>query len=611
MCGIGLLIGRRDHKYLQNEMDVMFGPLAKRGPSSQNVVKRSLPNDRIAMFCGCVLHIRGELTPQPATDSTGQNLLLWNGEVFGGKATPPITENDTAHLMSLLESNTNIETTIRTVQGPFSFVYLDSQAQKLWIGRDCFGRRSLLIRKTVGDDGSPVLYVTSTSATATDINGVNPTYSGVQTHEHSLTPNPKDERKDNYFIVYVTLHHSSFERSTWESMAVHPTSAFNLTLPTPRELVSVTVPNEQVLSEWHTKATEEAPRFIAHMSEAIRRRVISVPSDQPNVMILFSGGVDSMIMAFLSDRHIPKDSSIDLVNVAFENPRIKTSSASPYDVPDRITGRQGYEELVRVRPDRKWVFVEVDVSIDELEASQPHIRSLIHPLQTVIDLSIGSAMWHATKAHGHAGNVPYTPQARVVLVGVGADEQLGGYSRHRTRFETDPRNNAHKQPSHSQIRSREDEFTSTSMSRNPGTQQTPEERSLTPMQFESGKNATEAFQLISPGWKRMLQEMKMDVDRIWTRNLGRDDRIISDLGREARFPFLDEDFVSYLSAVPIWIKTDPRFPRGIGEKLLLRIALKQLGLHVSAAEPKRAIQFGTRVARNKQGIRREKGSDLL
>ena len=37
----------------------------------------------------------------------------------------------------------------------------------------------------------------------------------------------------------------------------------------------------------------------------------------------------------------------------------------------------------------------------------------------------------------------------------------------------------------------------------------------------------------------MKQEMSLDLDRIWHRNMGRDDRVISVNGKEARFPFLD------------------------------------------------------------------------
>lgn len=39
--------------------------------------------------------------------------------------------------------------------------------------------------------------------------------------------------------------------------------------------------------------------------------------------------------------------------------------------------------------------------------------------------------------------------------------------------------------------------------------------------------------------RAMKQEMSLDLDRIWHRNFGRDDRMISANGKEARFPFLD------------------------------------------------------------------------
>ena len=41
------------------------------------------------------------------------------------------------------------------------------------------------------------------------------------------------------------------------------------------------------------------------------------------------------------------------------------------------------------------------------------------------------------------------------------------------------------------------------------------------------------------GVPAMKEEMSLDLDRIWHRNMGRDDRLISDNGKEARFPFLD------------------------------------------------------------------------
>ncbi len=101
----------------------------------------------------------------------------------------------------------------------------------------------------------------------------------------------------------------------------------------------------------------------------------------------------------------------------------------------------------------------------------------------------------------------------------------------------------------------------------------------------------------------------MDVGRISCRNLGRDDRCVTDHGREARFPFLDEDMVNFLSSLPVWIKSDMRLPRGQGEKIILRQAARHVGLQASASLPKRAIQFGSRIAKFFDS--KEKGGDQI
>eukprot|EP00929_Paragymnodinium_shiwhaense_P011446 TRINITY_DN11714_c0_g1_i4.p1 TRINITY_DN11714_c0_g1~~TRINITY_DN11714_c0_g1_i4.p1 ORF type:complete len:119 (-),score=33.29 TRINITY_DN11714_c0_g1_i4:402-758(-) len=94
--------------------------------------------------------------------------------------------------------------------------------------------------------------------------------------------------------------------------------------------------------------------------------------------------------------------------------------------------------------------------------------------------------------------------------------------------------------------------------------------------------------------------MLKDLQRLWTRNLGRDDRIIADHGREARHPFLDDGLLHLVGNLPIDLLAFG--PGGEAEPLpdkwLLRRLAADLGLEFCSKFKKRAIQFGTRIARN-------------
>ena len=136
----------------------------------------------------------------------------------------------------------------------------------------------------------------------------------------------------------------------------------------------------------------------------------------------------------------------------------------------------------------------------------------------------------------NSGGRPYKSQARVLLVGIGADELLGGYGRHRTVF-------------------------------------------------------------AAGGVEALHAEMMRDQARLWQRNLGRDDRCVADSGREAWFPFIDEMVVQFLGTLNIHDIADLSLGQGVGDKRILRGAARLVGLEGCSDLVKRAIQFGTRIAK--------------
>jgi len=193
--------------------------------------------------------------------------------------------------------------------------------------------------------------------------------------------------------------------------------------------------------------------------------------------------------------------------------------------------------------------------------------------------------------HSHSTTQPstststYTTPARILLSGLGADELFAGYSRHATAF----------------------------------------------TRF---------------GHAGLSAELALDVRRLGSRNLGRDDRVVSHWGREVRYPFLDERVVAWAvgrgvadvcgfgleveggegdevgdeseptpthsttttsttnTATPFPTKAPTNIsntntnPNTLPpDKLVLRLLAHTLGMQQVAREKKRAIQFGARTAK--------------
>ncbi|KKA30800.1 hypothetical protein TD95_003668 [Thielaviopsis punctulata] len=292
------------------------------------------------------------------------------------------------------------------------------------------------------------------------------------------------------------------------------------------------------------------------------------------VAVLFSGGLDCTVLARLLSDILPAGEEIDLINVAFENPRIagqfsKEKRIVPdiyEECPDRITGRRAFEELKGCCPERRWRFIAANIPFSETSAHKDTVVALMAPHNTEMDLSIANALYFAARGTGHfytswesdsaSTNPPATvgtTAARVLFSGLGADELFGGYIRHSTAFSR-------------------------------------------------------------RGYAGLVEELRLDMARIGQRNLGRDDRVLSHWSREVRFPFLDEDLVRWAIQTPVQDKcdfhVDDELYGGIeAAKRVLRLVADDLGLHGAAREKKRAIQFGARTAKMQSG--RVKGTAAI
>ncbi|KZV77010.1 hypothetical protein PENSPDRAFT_278247 [Peniophora sp. CONT] len=547
-----------------------------RGPDAQrsHVEKLSGTADRdFLLECySSELWLRGD-SPivQPHVHPETGNVLCWNGEIFDG-LNISVHENDGARMSAALSSLSSSEQLVQlfgALEGPYAFAFYHRASRRLFFARDPLGRRSLLLHTPTRE--RPWFFLASASA------GARGGYELAEVDTGCF-----------YMLDLGTLAESEdpisqFPRFLRElPRSVHAEGSQTPRFAIPTRVNGTPPPTEH--AEPTVRGVVEIPDHLAasvdelssHLDRSVRLRVENIPepvnAGRARVAVLFSGGIDSTVCAFLAHRHVPLDEPIDLLNVAFENPRklqarkpgrkgrpapVEVNGQIDYMVPDRETGLQEVEELRRICPGRTWNFVEVNVPYAEYQASRSAVEAIIWPRNTVMDLSLAMALYFAARGVGQVKDSPsetprpYHSTARVLLNGLGSDELLGGYGRHRTAY------------------------------------------------------------IQQSGWPSVIEELQLDLDRIPTRNMGRDDRIISSHGKEARHPFLSLDVVNFLASLPVHHKIDPRLEVGLGDKLLLRLAAYKMGLVEASTRKKRAMQFGSHSARMEAGTPRHGGTAVL
>ena len=269
------------------------------------------------------------------------------------------------------------------------------------------------------------------------------------------------------------------------------------------------------------------------------------------IAILFSGGIDSAMIAGYVDELYPPEESIDLINIVFQK-----------DAADRKTGLEAYQELQQRNPKRRFNLILVDKTLEDLQQHEENLLDLIYPKQTHMDFNIAMILHIASQGEGvlYPTEKRVKSSARIYLSGLGADEIFGGYSRYKNAF------------------------------RRGGFGEQLEE-----MRFGNGQInliGVVFFFFPNPVFSPSPSLPKKDMNRLWIRNLGRDDRCISDNSVEVRFPFLDLELARFVWSQDIASLTDfseSGMKSGLGSKRLLRHVALHCGLKVIAGYPKKAI----------------------
>lgn len=515
MCGIYLLLQRETAEaggYGDDESAAPAVPpwLIRRGPDHQACVQWKLfPATQVTLQAS-VLSMRDQRCAQPVAllptshESTSerpppQAYLCWNGEVYQDlqdssehkDSTKPLvgdsSVSDTHYVADLVRMS--LSSTDDSQHAPeillpklallFSrlvnaeFAFCLTTTDWIYYGKDPWGRRSLLTSSS--SDGSMCLSSVS------------------HHHDREGWSTATEVEPGIIFAYHVTdgsLQQLPYQRAN--------TVALTRMAPASDPAVSPSQGLYQVLRE------------------AVRRRIAG---NQP-VAILFSGGLDSVVLAALV---LQERAQVTLANVSF----VKETKLAPPEsfAADTKAALVSYKELQQLFPDAEISFCQRQVEWAEVEAEQARLEKLIAPKSTVMDVNIATALWFAAT----------TVDARILLTGLGADEQMGGYGRHRQAWE---RGGAHA----------------------------------------------------------LRHELQMDQGRLWERNLGRDDRVLSDSSKEARYPYLDTAVVNYLQHLNVTDLCDFGLPPGEGDKQVLRQVAHQLGLQAASTAVKRAIQFGSRIA---------------
>ena len=260
--------------------------------------------------------------------------LMWNGEVYSGIDIADDGNDGFAVLLSLAEEYARVrnlfpddeflpEFSQRTcvimscLIGPFAFVLYDKETQCLWFGRDVVGRRSLLTRTVVLEGCAAFCAASVAPPQPADAGSEARAFDGSFDAD---TLNCSDESDSAQCLHAAAL--SQFD-SGW--LEVSPTGIWQLRVEQLLKCSSIPqahlcpwiIPLKPMLPFANDNSDMCCDAVLCCLENSVKARAL-VHSGTCGIGILFSGGLDCMIIAALAARCVADHTVIDLFNVAFD-----------------------------------------------------------------------------------------------------------------------------------------------------------------------------------------------------------------------------------------------------------------------------------------------------
>lgn len=306
----------------------------------------------------------------------------------------PRNDSDTKYISDHLATKGEeaILSFLGTIKGPWSLIYYQKEIKRLYFGRDVLGRHSLLWH--LPSTTQRIFMVSSVCKQKENVEEI-PAF-GLYFVDFN-TINLGAEFKVNlipwsHVAVESLMSLETVIKVQEKKMVSSIQNALNMSLPSDTILPHLkSLPNSfdmGRIDKLYLPMKDDIEKLLEVLTSSIQRRVDKCPPKCLNctasplkcshsrIAVLFSGGLDSAMIALLLDSCLLESESVDLLNVAFmqkvsqntETTKIsdmknmsknETNPLVNYEVPDRISGKQCWQKLQEIKPHRKWNFVEV------------------------------------------------------------------------------------------------------------------------------------------------------------------------------------------------------------------------------------------------------------